>query len=226
MIGLAFALEHEAAGIVPLLRGAERFRLGELPCVVGEIGDRKVAVLILGMGAATAARRTALAAEHFDLELLVLAGYAGALVPELKRNALRVAENYLSPAARPWAEKLGAATATLYSAPAVAGTSEARGALAGAGWQMVDMETGAVASALAGRIPLLPLRVISDEAGDVLPTEALAASFDLEKQHPDAWGLLARLALHPGEIAPFFRFVGHLGPARKVLTEAVRALVA
>ena len=223
MTGLAFALDHEAAGIARLLRGAEAFRLGEMPCRVGEIGGKQVALCIVGMGASTAERRAGLIAQHFDLEVLVLAGYAGALVPAWKRNAVAVAENYLSPEAAPWAGALP--RAKLFSAPAVAGTPEARAALASQGYELVDMETAAVAAGLAGRIPLLPLRAVSDELGDVLPTAALAASFDMETQRPNAVKLLARLATHPGEIAPFFRFVGHLGPAREALTASLRALL-
>jgi len=205
MIGLAFALEHEAAGIVRELRDADAFRVRELPCHTGTLNGKKVVVAILGMGAATAARRATILADHFALEVVILAGYAGALVPELKRNTAWIAANYLSPQAEPWA---------------------ARRELAEAGYQIVDMETGAVAAVMAARgIPLLPLRVISDEVGDVLPTAALEASFDLERQRPDALRLLAHLALHPGEIAPFARFVGHLGPAREALTKAVRALI-
>jgi len=227
MIGLAFALEHEAAGIVRELRDVDSFRVGELPCRTGTIAGKKTVVAILGMGAETAGRRAAMLADHFSLEVLILAGYAGALVPELKRNTALLAANYLSPAAEPWASRLtGTRRAALHSAAAVAGTPEARRELAARGYEIVDMETGAVAAmALAKNIPLLPLRVISDEVGDVLPTAALAASFDLQRQRPDALRLLAHLTLHPGEIAPFARFVGHLGPAREALTNAVRALI-
>lgn len=221
MIGLAFALDHEASGIARLLTGApvESFRLGEMPCRVGEIGGKKVALCIVGMGAETAGRRAALIVEHFDLEVVVLAGYAGALVPAWKRNTVAVAENYLSPEATPWGGTF--LRAKLFSAPAVAGTPGARAALAKEGYELVDMETAAVAAALAGRVPFLPLRAVSDEAGDVLPTAALEASFDVKTQRPNALKLMAHLATHPRDIAPFARFVGHLGPAREALTEAV-----
>jgi len=227
MIGLAFALEHEAAGIVRDLQEADSFRIGELPCRTGTIAGKKVVVAIVGMGAQTAGRRTALLADHFSLEVLILAGYAGALIPELKRNTALLAANYLSPHAEPWTARLpGIRHAALHSAAEVAGTPAARRALAGKGYEIVDMETGAVAAVTLSRgIPLLPLRVISDEDGDVLPTAALAASFDLERQRPDVLRLLAHLAVHPGEIAPFARFVGHLGPAREALTNSVRALI-
>jgi len=227
MIGLAFALEHEAAGIVRDLREADSFRVGKLPCRTGTIAGKKVVVAIVGMGAQTAGQRAALLADHFSLEVLILAGYAGALVSKLKRNTALLAANYLSPQAEPWATRLpGIHRAALHSAAEVAGTPAARSELAGKGYEIVDMETGAVAAVTTARnIPLLPLRVISDEADDVLPTAALAASFDLERQRPDALRLLAHLALHPGEIAPFARFVGHLGPAREALTNSVRALI-
>ena len=227
MIGLAFALEHEAAGIVHELRDADSFRVGELPCRTGTLHGRKAVVAILGMGAEAAGRRAAILADHFSLEVLILAGYAGALVPAWKRNTALLAANYLSSQAEPWAARLPEiGRARLHSAAEVAGTPTARRELAEKGFEIVDMETGAVAVVTTARnIPLLPLRVISDEVGDVLPTAALAASFDLKRQRPDALRLLAYLATHPGEIAPFTRFVGHLGPAREALTNAVRALI-
>ena len=228
MIGLAFALEHEAAGLLPELQGADRFLVRDLICHTGTLHGQPVVVAIVGMGAATAGRRAAVLAEHFALEVVVLAGYAGALTPGLKRNTPVLAANYLSPAAEPWAARLGpVARAALHSAAEVAGTPEARRRLAEAGYAMVDMETAAVAAALAPRaIPFLPLRVISDEAGDVLPTAALAASFDLEKQKPAVLPLLAHLLRHPSQIGPFATFVRHLGPARAALTQAVRSLLA
>jgi len=84
------------------------------------------------------------------------------------------------------------------------------------------METAAVADeAERFGVPLLPLRVISDEIEDTLPEEILAASFDLRRQRPTPLRLLRALFIRPWEIVPFVRFVSHLGPARKVLAQAV-----
>jgi len=227
MIALAFALDNEAAPILRRLYRRQTFLLGEeVPCHVGILDGKEgavVFVLILGMGAETARRRAALALTELPrelerrkltpLRLLVLAGYAGGLRsgPGFKRNALFVASNYLSPAA-----------ALLYSAEAVAGHPAARRDLADRGFDIVDMETAAVADeAERFGVPLLPLRVISDEIEDTLPEEILAASFDLRRQRPTPLRLLRALFIRPWEIVPFVRFVSHLGPARKVLAQAV-----
>ena len=240
MIALAFALDNEAAPILRRLYRRQTFLLGEeVPCHVGILDGKEgavVFVLILGMGAETARRRAALALTELPrelerrkltpLRLLVLAGYAGGLRsgPGFKRNALFVASNYLSSSAAPWLDKALPDTrrALLYSAEVVAGNPAARRDLADRGFDIVDMETAAVADeAERFGVPLLPLRVISDEIEDTLPEEILAASFDLRRQRPTPLRLLRALFIRPWEIVPFVRFVSHLGPARKVLAQAV-----
>ncbi|HEY8967315.1 MAG TPA: hypothetical protein VIM58_12765 [Candidatus Methylacidiphilales bacterium] len=245
MIAIAFALENEAAPLLRRLYRRQAFALGQevpVPAHLGILDGKEgavVLVLIVGMGAETARRRAAAALAEIPAELarrnlsplrlLVLAGYAGALRsgPAFRRNTLFVASNYLSPAAAPWLDKAlpDARRALLHSAAAVAGTPAARRELADRGFDLVDMETGAVADeAERFGIPFLPLRVVSDEADDVLPEAILAASFDMEKQRPAPLRLLGALFARPWEIVPFVQFVRHLGPARKALAEGVEQI--
>ncbi|MDE1170609.1 MAG: hypothetical protein PW734_05260 [Verrucomicrobium sp.] len=228
MIGVAFALEHEAAGVHARMKRVEKFRLGEVPCRTGTLGGVPILTAILGMGAETAVRRAGILLDEMSLRLLILPGYGGALSPELRRPSVHIATNYLSPQVSDWASKLPQATpAKLYSSAEVVCTPQERQALVDQGYQVVDMETAVVAGVCAAHnVPLLPFRVISDEAAEVLPSGALAASFDLETQKPRVLRLLAYLARHPGEAKPFFQLVGHLGVARKALTEAVEQVLA
>ena len=240
MIALAFALENEAAPLLRRLYLRKTLLLGgEVPCHTGILDGKEgavVFVLIVGMGAETARRRASVALTELPgelerrhlspLRLLVLAGYAGALRPGsgFKRNTLFVASNYLSPSAAPWLDKALPDTrrALLHSAGGVAGTPSARRELADQGFDLVDMETAVVADeAERFGIPLLPLRVVSDEIDDVLPHGILECSFDLRLQRPTPFRLLRALFTQPWEIVPFVQFVSHLGPARKVLCAAV-----
>ncbi len=240
MIALAFALENEAAPLLRRLYRRKAFLLGEkVPCHIGILDGEEgttVLVLLLGMGAETARRRTALALTELPkelekhhltpLRLLVLAGYAGALRPGpgFERNTLHAASNYLSPTAAPWLDKAlpGTRRALLYSADRVACTPAARRALADRGFDLVDMETAAVAEEAARfAVPLLPLRVVSDGIEDRLPEHLLSASFDTVHQRPMPLRLLLAFLNRPWEIVPFVRFISHLGPARETLCHAV-----
>ncbi|SDU01600.1 Nucleoside phosphorylase [Verrucomicrobium sp. GAS474] len=243
MIAFAFALDNEAAPLLHRLYRRKTILLGEeVPCHVGILDGKEgavVFVLIVGMGAETARRRTALALAELPrelerrkltpLRLLVLAGYAGALRagPAFRRNTLFVASNYLTPSAAPWLDKALPDTrrALLHSAAAVAATPASRRALADQGFDLVDMETAAVADeAERFGVPFLPLRVVSDGLDDVLPQEILDASFDLVRQQPTPLRLLAALFARPWDIVPFVRFVSHLNPARKALSHGVEQI--
>ena len=80
------------------------------------------------------------------------------------------------------------------------------------------METAWIAGVCAAaEVPLLSLRVVSDAAGDDFPVPSHVL-YDAARQHPRYLALPLWLAVHPGRIGPFARFVRGLGPARARLT--------
>ena len=187
--------------------------------------DRSPDVIIAHTGIGTAAAEkcvSALITEHRP-HWLLSAGYAGALDPAIAHGELFVATNFTSP------ELLNRSTARrgiLTTLQNAAETPAQKAALAReTGAQAVDMETSAIAAVCAAhRVPLLSLRAISDTASAHIPVP-LHISYDLKKQRPRIFALLAFLAGNPSRILPFARFVRGLTPARAALTTEIVTLL-
>ncbi len=204
-----------------------------LPTVLGELRGRPITVVHTGVGDSAAAREhlaRTLANEASPPRLVISAGYAGALGPDLAVGDLVLGENFSSPALQREAlprlvnerVRLGVLlteSATIESAAAKHALHTATGALA------VDMETAWIAAACAASaVPLLSLRVISDAADQDFPVPGRVL-YDAVRQRPRLLALPAWLAMHPRQIAPFARFVLGLGPARERLTRALQIVL-
>lgn len=179
------------------------------------------------MGMDRATHNTETLFKHFRPRGFVLAGYGGALIPQLRVGQVVVSTNFSSPEVLPFLRLLsGFDFASFCTADEVAGTPEKRD------WyshdkeiQVIDMETAAVAEIVIKRnIPFIAVRVISDDYEHILPTGALAAGFDPDKARPTPLRLLGYLATHPGEFSPFKRFVSGLSLARNTLTRFLEQL--
>lgn len=228
MKAIAFALPQESRELVAALR--EPRWSGSLPVVTGRLGAETVVVLHTGMGAASAREALALFWQRHGadgIETVIGAGFAGGLDPSLAVGALVL-----------WGEPqwLVCARATLGTRARVGAISSAPEPLetpqAKAQWAQrtgavaVDMETATVADFFKEKgVPFLALRAISDTAGETLPVP-LKAWFDLRTQRPRPARLIGFLLRHPGRIAPFARFVGNVGQARRALTRALGELCA
>jgi adenosylhomocysteine nucleosidase len=220
MICYAFPLAHEAAPMLKACRQKESFSIDGLHCTLGNFRDQPVLVARVGMGEMQARANTELLADHFSPDALVLAGYGGALIPALNIGDVMVSTNYSSADVLSFFRLLsGFNFARFCTASEVIGTPAERDRYARTRQaEVIEMETAAVAQIAESRgIPFVALRVISDDHAHLLPVRALAAGFNAEKGRPTPLRLLAHLALHPGEIAPFSRFVGNLSLARKSL---------
>lgn len=183
-IGVAFALAIERGSFEDLLSGVvvtrgEGFRIAE-----GALDERRLAVAQSGTGR-RAARR---AAEALILghrpRLVVAAGFAGGLAPELRRGDVLLATSVAAADAEPLAIKLNIAPEALAATPGVhvgrlitvdqvVCRPEAKRALGEqSGAVAVDMESWAVADVCRqSRTPFLAVRVISDAADEELPPE-------------------------------------------------------
>ena len=205
MIAITFAVPHESAELRKAMRGG------------GTV------IAHTGIGTAAAEKCvSALIAKHRPRWLLS-AGYAGALDPALAHGELFVATNFTSPELLP---RTDAKRGILTTQQTAAETPVQKAALARAtGAQAVDMETSAIAAVCATHgIPLLSLRAISDTASAEIPVP-LHVSYDLKKQRPRIFALLAFLAGNPSRIPPFARFVRGLTPARAALTAEIVTLL-
>ncbi len=177
----------------------------------------KVSVTHSGAGPDAAARHIARVLATRP-ELVIAAGFAGGLDPALRVGEVVIATNYSSPGLIIRAGGVAAGAFAHADLPvefvaAKAALARATGAVA------VDMESQPIAAACArAGVPLLVVRVISDPACEPLPVP-FAEWFDLAPQRPRPVRLAVWLARHPARIAPFYRFVRGLGPARHALAD-------
>jgi adenosylhomocysteine nucleosidase len=227
MICYAFPLAHEAGLLLSHCTEKESFTIDGLRCTLANFGTRRVLIALIGMGEAAAADNTETLFQHFRIKAFVLAGYGGALVPPLKVGQVVVSSNFSSEAVLGFLRMFsGFDFASFCTIDEVAGTPEKRAAYAqSTGSQVADMETETVANVVSSRvIPFMAVRVISDDYQQVLPTGALAAGFDAPKGRATPLRLLGYLAMRPGEVAPFKKFVQGLSVARKNLTKFLEQL--
>jgi adenosylhomocysteine nucleosidase len=227
MICYAFPLRHEAAEVLKRCREKESFSIGGLHCTLGHFGERRVLVALVGMGQDRARKNTQKIFSYFRPKAFVLAGYGGALMESLKVGQVVLSNNFSSDQVLPFLRLLsGFDFASFATADELADTPQKREAFARkTKGHVVDMETAAVADVVHTRqVPFMAVRAISDDYHQVLPVGALAAGFDPEKGRATPFRLLGRLALHPGEIAPFWKFVSGLGPPRRNLTSFLTQL--
>ena len=191
-----------------------------------------VLVVHTGVGDTPAGRRRLddVLGEDDPPRLVISAGYAGALRPDLRVGDLVLGENFSDPGLLAVAHALLADEPRhiggLVTQPAVAETAAAKEALhAATGALAVDMETAWIAEACArAGVPLLALRVVSDAAGQSFPVPN-AVLYDAVRQRPRYVALPLWLLAHPWRIAPFVGFVRGLGPARRRLGQALTLLL-
>ncbi len=185
--------------------------------VAGSAFARQVHVTHSGAGPDAAARHIARVLADRP-EFIIATGFAGGLDPALRVGEVVVATNDSSPELRARAGNVASgafahADLPVESVTAKAALARATGAIA------VDMESQPIAAACArAGVPLLVVRVISDPAGESLPVP-FAEWFDLTRQRPRPVRLAAWLVRNPTRIAPFYRFVRGLGPARRSLAD-------
>jgi hypothetical protein len=224
MICYAFPVAHEAELLLKKCTQRETFTIGRMPCTLANLGGRQVLIAGVGLGQARARENTEQVFRYFRPKAVVLAGYGGALVSQLKLGQILVSNNFTSEELLPFLRLLsGFDFATFCTTDEIAGTTEKRDWYAHSmKAQVIDMETSAVADVVRTReIPFLAIRVISDEYKTVLPSAALAAGYDAEENRPAPLRLLKHLVLHPKDLRPLREFVRQLSVARHLLTTFV-----
>ena len=85
MICYAFPVAHEAELLLKKCTQRESFSIGRLPCTLANLGARQILVAARRHGPGALAREHAkVVFRYFRPKAVVLAGYGGALVPQLK----------------------------------------------------------------------------------------------------------------------------------------------
>lgn len=225
MIAVTFALPAESSAFVQLLRN--RKREGEI--IFGNIDSHALAILHTGVGEAASRDRLARFLYDRQFDLIVSAGFAGALTNELRPGDLLLAKNFSTAPL----DNLGAViakstihVADLYTAPAIISSAEDRQKLAKkTGTVAVDMETKFIARACAEReLLLLSLRVISDSPSHPFPAPP-EVLFDVAQQKTDFGKFAAFFALRPHRLPKLIQFARNVHRARETLGFALVDLI-
>jgi len=182
-VGLLFALGTEAGSFEDRLRGMRTITGKGFTARVGQLANRRIAVIRTGSGLAAAEHGAAALLAGHQPSWVISAGFAGGLQPHVARGDLVLANEVISPAgerlmidvhgspAAPDGVKthLGAIVTSERVVPSVATKrtlGEKTGALA------VEMETWAIAKLCAAeRHRFLSVRIISDPVDEELPAD-------------------------------------------------------
>ena len=224
MYAVTFALPDESREFRKLLTKGKGQHARNAAIEIGTLHEVEVAVAHIGVGAVAAEKGIAALLEQIRPELLICAGYGGALDPALRIGDLVLDLRHSGAQMQPLNH---AQHGAIHTARDAAETVEDKRVLhSRTGAHVVDMETAIVAAACsAAGVPVLALRVVSDEAGQPLPVP-MPHWFDLEAQRPRPFALVRYLLAHPQAIAPFARFVAGLSGARTRLAAGLSELIA
>lgn len=236
MIAISVALPEESKEFIAHCREVRKSGNPALPLVRARLSVSEIAIVHTGMGMARAKKSIESFLQENQPKMLISAGFAGGLSPDLQTGQIVVNENFSSPELLEKMKRFFANSEVAVgndldsSAPKivfgdlkttenVAETVADKTTLfAKTGALAVDMETLAISETCrAHGLPMLSLRAISDAADVAMPLPQ-EVWFDAEKQRPRPASLVAHLLSHPGKIAPFVRFVRGVGIARRALT--------
>jgi adenosylhomocysteine nucleosidase len=239
-VGIVFALEIEAGGLVDLLDGAVTTRGQGFVARRGLLRARQVAVVTSGAGTARARRATEALVDVHRPRWIISAGFAGGLSPALARHDLLMADSLvdgdgqqlpfdlrIDPATLPGEVHVGlllTVEKVVHRPEEKRRLGEQSGALA------VDTETAAVAEICRERgVPMLGVRIVTDAVAEQLPADvqhltdqpslagqlgaALGAVLRRPKAVKDLWALKETALVGSDRLAKFLtRLVETLVP--------------
>jgi len=229
MIAVTFALPAESSEFLRCLRNQSRTDRSGIRTIRGTIDDRAVEVLHTGVGEKVCRQRVAKFLQDQQFDLLISAGFAGALNDQLKVGDLLVAKNLSTVDLSSTCASLSSMpihTGDLLTVPALIDSSEERNRIAlTSGAAAVDMETEFIARTCAEHsIPLLSLRVISDALDEPFPAPTKVL-FDIEQQRTRLLTVATFFLAHPNRVPRLVQFARRIARARKILASALVALI-
>ncbi len=183
-IVMMFALALESGGLVDQMTDAVTTHCATFVERSGMLGGRRVVVCESGVGREAAAQATEDAIKIFRPQWIISAGFAGALMPQMRRGHILMATSIIDQHKHPLEIGFKIDPAIVHATPSLHVGSlltldklvrdrEEKVQLAGEYHAAAcDMETMAVAQACRRRqVGFLSVRVISDELDDRLPRE-------------------------------------------------------
>jgi adenosylhomocysteine nucleosidase len=225
MIAVTFALPAESSEFSRRLRDRTNAERNGVRIVRGKMNGRMIEVLHTGVGEKVCHERVGKFLQDQELDLLISAGFAGALNDELQAGDLLLAKNFstidLNERGVSYSS-LPIHMANLLTVSALIDSSDERNRIARASSAAaVDMETEFIARACAEHgVPLLSLRVITDTPRQPFPAP-MKVLFDMERQRTDHRQLSSYILKNPATLWRLIRFGIRVAHARKALTEAI-----
>jgi len=229
MIAVTFALPAESSEFLRRLgdrTGAER---NGVRVVHGKMHDRMIEVLHTGVGEKICQQRVGKFLQDQQFDLMISAGFAGALSDQLKVGDLLLAKNLSTLDLSSTCASLSSMpihTGHLLTVPALIDSSEERNRLAQtSGAAAVDMETELIARACAEHgIPLVSLRVITDTPREPFPAPTKVL-FDMEQQRTRFLTFATFFLAHPNRVPQLIQFARRIARVRKILASALVTVV-
>jgi adenosylhomocysteine nucleosidase len=177
-VGVIFAVSIEADAFSRLVTMTSETQATQMTFHEGTVHGRRVVWCVSGVGVDAATAATRLLVDGHHPRLVVSAGFAGGLDPNLRRGsvvrpAVSVVEGDSLKLSLAYADPEPGLPMTIITASRVVASVEEKRCLAErSGGHVVDMETHAVAAAArAAGLACASVRVISDDAGQELPRE-------------------------------------------------------
>jgi adenosylhomocysteine nucleosidase len=221
MTALLFPTEYEAKDIVGQLAGRSTKNTEGVTVHTGKLGKTDLVVAIIGMGPQLAAKGTLIVLKHHTVSNVILAGFAGALSPQLKRGQILIVQDYSSESLINYLKLLpGFDIARVYPSDRVIATAALKQQIGSQyGCQLVDMETDAVARAvIQHNLEFLSIRAISDLATEDVPDDVLSKGYNIHTGKTSPLRLIMHLAVHRQRINAFKEFLKPLPQVRKNLS--------
>jgi adenosylhomocysteine nucleosidase len=229
MIAVTFALLAESSVFVRRLRDRTSAERNGVRIVRGKMADQLIEVLHTGVGEKVCRERIEKFLKDQQFDLMISAGFAGALNDELQVGDLLLAKNFSTIDMNQRGlsfSSLPIHMADLLTVPAPIDSKDERNRIARAsGAAAVDMETEFIARACAEHgVPLLSLRVITDTPRKPFPAPTKVL-FDIERQRTRLLTLATFFLAHPNRAPRMVQFAKSIAHARKILASALVAVV-
>jgi adenosylhomocysteine nucleosidase len=156
-------------------------------------------------------------------QLVISAGFSGALQPDVPVGTIVIGENFTDPhIARQLRVPEGVRVARIVTSDEIVGSAEEksrRGRESGA--LAVDLESAHLhAACVAWRVPMLSIRSIADPMEQNLPVPAHLL-VDPESGRADSAAIFRFLFRHPANVPEFARLVGNARTAQTALADAL-----
>lgn len=203
--------KFEAKLLIKRMENSIHYKVDEIDCWLGELGDNTITIAIIGMGAPHAVERADKFIRKTGPSDIVLAGFVGALSPHLKRGEIIIDCNQTR----------------VHTAETLVGTAQEKHELyTRTHCEAVDMEGSFIAEMTNNyRLKFTAIRAVSDLANETLPMDILSKSYDQATGRYTTLSLIWFLLTHPGKIKVLQDFLAPLKEVRECLTEAIAEFI-